>query len=59
MWLYIKVAKNKSGKEIIKDIKFETFGCVAALATRWRVFISRLPEKYDASLALRDFALPT
>lgn len=33
MWLYIKVGKNKSGKEIIKDIKFETFGCVAALAT--------------------------
>ncbi len=33
MWLYIKVAKNKSGKEIIKDIKFETFGCVAAIAT--------------------------
>ena len=33
MWLYIKVRKNKKGKEIIKDIKFETFGCVAALAT--------------------------
>ncbi len=33
MWLYIKVGKNKSSKEIIKDIKFETFGCVAALAT--------------------------
>lgn len=33
MWLYIKVGRNKSGKEIIKDIKFETFGCVAALAT--------------------------
>ncbi|MCG2688462.1 iron-sulfur cluster assembly scaffold protein [Candidatus Parcubacteria bacterium] len=33
MWLYIKVGKNKSGKEIIKNIKFETFGCVAALAT--------------------------
>jgi nitrogen fixation NifU-like protein len=33
MWLYIKVAKNKAGKEIIKDIKFETFGCVAAIAT--------------------------
>jgi len=31
MWLYIKVAK--SGKETIKDIKFETFGCVAAIAT--------------------------
>lgn len=33
MWLYIKVGKDKKGKEIIKDIKFETFGCVAALAT--------------------------
>lgn len=33
MQIYIKVAKNKNGKEIIKDIKFETFGCVAALAT--------------------------
>jgi len=29
MWLYIKVDK----KEIIKDIKFETFGCVAAIST--------------------------
>jgi len=33
MWLYIKVGKNKSGKEIIKDIKFKTFGCAAAIAT--------------------------
>jgi len=33
MWLYIKVAKNKKGDEIIKDIKFETFGCVAAIST--------------------------
>jgi nitrogen fixation protein NifU and related proteins len=33
MWLYIKVAKNKAGKETVKDIKFETFGCVAAIAT--------------------------
>jgi nitrogen fixation NifU-like protein len=32
MWLYIKVKKDK-GKEIIKDIKFETFGCVAAIST--------------------------
>ncbi len=32
MWLYIKVSK-KNGKEIIKDIKFETFGCVAAIST--------------------------
>lgn len=33
MWLYIKVGKNKKGEEIIKDVKFETFGCVAAIAT--------------------------
>jgi nitrogen fixation NifU-like protein len=33
MWLYIKVAKNKKDEEIIKDIKFETFGCVAAIST--------------------------
>jgi len=32
MWLYIKVKKEK-GKEIIKDIKVRTFGCVAAIAT--------------------------
>ncbi len=32
MWLYIKVGKKK-GKEIIKDIKFKTFGCAAAIAT--------------------------
>ena len=33
MWLYIKVAKNEEGEEFIKDISFETFGCVAAIAT--------------------------
>jgi nitrogen fixation protein NifU and related proteins len=33
MWLYIDVDKNKKGEEIIKDIKFKTFGCAAAIAT--------------------------
>lgn len=33
MWLYIKIGRDKKKREIIKDIKFETFGCVAALAT--------------------------
>ena len=33
IWLYIKVGKNEKGQERIKDVKFETFGCVAALAT--------------------------
>ena len=33
MHIYIKVGKDKKGREIIEDIKFETYGCVAALAT--------------------------
>jgi len=33
MWIYIKVGKNGDGLEIIKDVSFETFGCVAAIAT--------------------------
>jgi nitrogen fixation protein NifU and related proteins len=33
MWLYIKIGKDKKKQEIIKDIKFETFGCVAAIST--------------------------
>ncbi len=32
MYLYIKVKKDGK-KEIISDIKFQTFGCVAAIAT--------------------------
>lgn len=33
MRIYIKVDKNKKKKEIIKDIKFETLGCAAAIST--------------------------
>lgn len=33
MWIYIKVGKNKKGEEILTDVKFKTFGCVAAIAT--------------------------
>jgi nitrogen fixation NifU-like protein len=33
MYIYIKIKKNKKGKDVISDITFETFGCVAALAT--------------------------
>ncbi|NQT49095.1 iron-sulfur cluster assembly scaffold protein [Candidatus Kuenenbacteria bacterium] len=31
MKLYLKVGKNKKGDDIIKDIKFETLGCAAAI----------------------------
>ena len=33
IWVYIKVGKDKKGKEIIKDIKYKTFGCVAAVSS--------------------------
>ena len=33
MSLYIKVKKNKNGEEIIADVKFQTYGCAAAIAT--------------------------
>ncbi len=32
LWLYIKVAKNKKGKDIIKRASFATFGCTVAIA---------------------------
>lgn len=32
MWIFIKV-ENKKGEVIIKDIKFKTLGCAAAIAT--------------------------
>jgi len=31
--LFIKVSKKKNGKEFIKEVKFQTLGCAAALAT--------------------------
>lgn len=33
MYLYIKVEKNAKGEEILGDVKWETFGCAAAIAT--------------------------
>ena len=51
MWLYIKVGKNKKGEEILKDIKFETFGCVAAIATS--SVITELAEGKKLSEAMK------
>ncbi len=33
MKLYIKVGKNKKGQDIVKDIKFQTYGCLSAIAS--------------------------
>ncbi|MBI4779230.1 iron-sulfur cluster assembly scaffold protein [Candidatus Falkowbacteria bacterium] len=32
MKIYLKISENKKGEEIIKDIKFETLGCAAAIS---------------------------
>ena len=32
LWLYIKVRKDKKGREIIKQASFETLGCAIAIA---------------------------
>ncbi len=32
LWLYIKVSQNKKGEDFIKDAKYHTLGCVAAIA---------------------------
>ncbi|MBN1157653.1 iron-sulfur cluster assembly scaffold protein [Candidatus Woesearchaeota archaeon] len=33
MEIYIKVGKNKEGKEFLEDVKVKTFGCVSAIAS--------------------------
>jgi nitrogen fixation NifU-like protein len=33
MYLYIKVGRKRNGEEYIKDIKFQTYGCLAAIAS--------------------------
>ncbi len=33
MKIYLKIAKNEQGEDYIQDIKFETLGCAAAIAT--------------------------
>jgi len=32
MKIYLKINKNKKGDKVIKDIKFETLGCAAAIS---------------------------
>jgi len=32
MKLYLKIGENKKGEKMIRDIKFETFGCIVAIA---------------------------
>ncbi len=54
MWVYIKVGE-KNGKEFIKDVKFKTFGCTAAIATSSMVTqLAKGKELEDAKKITRD-----
>lgn len=53
MNIYIKVAKNKKGQDIIKDIKFETLGCVAAIATSSMITAMAKGKTLEAALKIQ------
>jgi len=54
MWVYIKVDKN----DRIKDIKFKTFGCAAAIATSSMLTVIAKGKKIDDAekLTMKDIA---
>ncbi|MBU1088840.1 iron-sulfur cluster assembly scaffold protein [Patescibacteria group bacterium] len=51
MYLYIKIAKNKKDQPIIKDIKFQTLGCAAAIANS--SIITELAKNKTVNQALK------
>ncbi len=51
MEIFIKIEKNKEGKEIIKDISFLTYGCVAAIAST--DFLCEIVKGMDLDEALK------
>lgn len=54
MWVYIKVDKNDK----IKDIKFKTFGCAAAIAVSSMLTVLAKGKKIDVAekLSIKDIA---
>ncbi len=52
MHIYIKVGK-KDGKEIIEDIKFQTFGCVSAIAVTSMTTLLAKGKTLEESLKIK------
>jgi nitrogen fixation NifU-like protein len=50
MWIYIKMGKD----EVIEDVKFETFGCAAAIATSSVVTELAKGKKIDEALKITN-----
>ncbi len=53
MWFHIKVEKNKKGEDFIKDIKFGTYGCAAAIASSSAVTEISKGKTLKESLSLK------
>ncbi len=53
MNIYIKVGRNQKKQEVIKDIKFETLGCVAAIATSSMVTAMAKGKTLDEALKIK------
>jgi len=54
MKLYLKIDKNKNEEEIIVDVKFETFGCAAAIATSSQITEMVKGKTLDQALLIKN-----
>ena len=57
MKLYLKIKKSDKGDEIISDIKFETFGCAAAIATSSKITEMAKGKALTEALQIDDKAI--
>jgi len=53
MKLYLKIGKNKRGEKIIKDVKFETLGCIVAIANTSLLTTIVKGKKLEAALKIK------
>lgn len=57
MKLYLKIGENKKGEKIIKDVKFETLGCIIAIANTSLLTTLVKGKKIEDALKLKKEAL--
>ena len=54
MKIFIKIGKDKNGKEMLKDIKVQTYGCVAALATSSMITDLAMGKTLDEAMKISN-----